>query len=68
MWRLNIAAYFYFPIVLLCKLSQRNDGADSNESFESENAVPEDYDDADCGITLARLILTFFRPRRALGN
>jgi hypothetical protein len=58
---------FFIAIVLLCKLSQRNDGADK-KGFESVNAVLEDYGDADCVITLARSTLTFFRPRHALGN
>ena len=59
-----------FLLQLYCSVSSHNVMTllMSTKDFESVNAVPEGYGDADYEITLARSTLTFFRPRHALGN
>ena len=53
-----------FLLQLYCSVSSHNAMTMliSTKVFEIVNAVPEDYGDADCGITLARSTLTFFPP------
>jgi hypothetical protein len=59
-----------FLLQLYCSLSSHDAMTvlTSTKGFESVNAVPEDYGDADCGITLARSTLTFFRPGMLSGT